>query len=309
MQAKEKINKAQLSIDKLNGNIAFNEEKHVYWDITNYDREFISVTTIIHGYTEVFDEFFFSRYKSLEALSPDYFPLIKSTLLKTKKWDDRYVTECGVSMEDFNNKVKETLEAWVEKSRKACEHGTAEHLKRELRFYNGGKIKDLSPRFADRNYDYICKKNYFELDLEYGIYPEYLISWTSKDGLLNLSGQVDLILKEGNDISIIDFKTNEKGIEMKSYYNKMAKSHKMMLFPLNNLMDCTLYHYTMQLSLYAWMLKQKNPELNIKLLMLKHISREGVETDIEVEYKEQEVLKMLTHYKKQMYVNSERAKR
>jgi hypothetical protein len=47
---------------------------------------------------------------------------------------------------------------------------------------------------------YDCPRNYYELDLDNAIYPEFLMSWTSSDGKLKIAGQADLICKHGNDI-------------------------------------------------------------------------------------------------------------
>ena len=45
-------------ITKQNGNIAFIEETHKYFDVTNPDAKFTSVTTMIHEYTQPFDKEF-----------------------------------------------------------------------------------------------------------------------------------------------------------------------------------------------------------------------------------------------------------
>ena len=62
-------------------------------------------------------------------------------------------------------------------------------------------------------------KNYHKLDLERAIYPEILLSSVSKDGLLRIAGQSDLLIKDGNHIKIWDWKTN-KELKMESYYDK-----------------------------------------------------------------------------------------
>lgn len=46
-------------INKQNGNCAFNEEAHIYWDVRDPNKKYISVTTAIHSYVEEFDVFFF----------------------------------------------------------------------------------------------------------------------------------------------------------------------------------------------------------------------------------------------------------
>lgn len=43
-------------------------------------------------------------------------------------------------------------------------------------------------------------------------------------------------------------------------------------------------HYTLQLSMYAYLLQQINPDLNIKMLKLIHIDHSNKVEEIEVEY-------------------------
>ena len=58
-----------MKIDKQNGNVAFAEAEHCYWDVTN-DNKFISVTTLIEKFAQKFDKEFWSKYKALEKLLP-----------------------------------------------------------------------------------------------------------------------------------------------------------------------------------------------------------------------------------------------
>jgi hypothetical protein len=46
--------------------------------------------------------------------------------------------------------------------------------------------------------EFRCEQNYYKLDLDRGIYPEFMIS-CDIDGL-KISGQIDLLIKDGNDI-------------------------------------------------------------------------------------------------------------
>ena len=45
-----------IEITKQNGNIAFNEQSHKYWDVTNPSKKFTSVTTIIEKFGQPFDK-------------------------------------------------------------------------------------------------------------------------------------------------------------------------------------------------------------------------------------------------------------
>ena len=73
-----------------------------------------------------------------------------------------------------------------------------------------------------------------------------------------------------------------------------------MKYPLNNLEDCNWNHYQLQLSLYAYMVQQINPELNIKELKLVHIDRNGKQTIYDVKYLKEEVERMIKHYAKSL---------
>jgi ATP-dependent exoDNAse (exonuclease V) beta subunit len=75
------------------------------------------------------------------------------------------------------------------------------------------------------------------LSVEKGVFPEFLIYKTSSDGILKVAGQIDLLIKDGWDIYIIDHKTN-KEIKKKSYFDRIKKKSVSMKFPLANLDDC-----------------------------------------------------------------------
>ena len=75
-------------ITKQNGNIAFEEKAHRYWDVTDPSKKFTSVTTIIEKFGQPFDKEFWSAYKALEKLlSADAWKIEKPSLLKSKKFD------------------------------------------------------------------------------------------------------------------------------------------------------------------------------------------------------------------------------
>ena len=41
--------------------------------------------------------------------------------------------------------------------------------------------------------------------------------------------------------------------------------------PVNNLDDCNLMHYNLQLSLYAYIIKKHNPKLKVGKLQIQHV--------------------------------------
>lgn len=163
-----------------------------------------------------------------------------------------------ISNEEFNKVQEGILEEWDKANKESCERGTKIHAELENQYYN--KSKDISLKKFGLGGKFECKQGYTDLDLENGVYPEYLIYYQSEDGVLKVAGQIDLLIKNGNDIYIVDYKTNKK-IDQKSGFDTTTKRNATMLYPLNNLMDCNYMHYTMQLSTYAYMLQQLNPDL------------------------------------------------
>lgn len=295
-----------MKIDKQNGNVAFSEETHTYWNVDDNEK-YISVTTLIHQFTQPFDKDFWSAYKTLEKLLPkESWVVEKKSLLTSKKFDPELLEVYNISKDEFNKAQQELLDLWDEENRKSCERGTKIHLDIENSFYT--KAKDISLQKFGIGGKFECKKDYPELDLQYGAYPEYLIYYESDDKVIRLAGQIDLIVKSGNEIYLVDHKTNKK-IDQKSGYNSSTRSSVKMKYPLNNLPDCNFYHYTMQLSTYAWMLQKINPNFIIKDLILNHYDHNGKNTLYRCQYLKDEVEKMLYFHKKQVLIDKERAKR
>ena len=295
------------TITKQNGNIAFIEETHKYFDVTNPDAKFTSVTTIVHEYTQPFDKDFWSAYKALEKLlSKDVWNIEKKSLLNTKKFDKVLLELHGIDENDFNREQQAVLDAWDEENRKSCDRGTKIHADLENSFYVKKHDIDISKYHVGGKFE--CRKDYNTLDLENGIYPEYLISRVSEDGKLRIAGQIDLLVKKGNRIYICDYKTN-KEIKTKSFFNNKTKQSVKMKFPLNNLDDVNYWHYAMQLSTYAWMIQKLNPEFTIEDLIMIHFDHSDNMTVYHLPYLKTEVIKMLNHYKKESSLKANREKR
>ena len=299
-----KVGEKEYRIDKENADCVYSDEEHVYISKKDNSR-YISVTTLIGKYSEEFDEEFWSAYKALEEIiDGDTFSILKKALLATKKFNPKILKKFQIDEELFTQKKAEIIAQYNATRNEACEHGTAEHLRKELSFYGKHDFDFGRYGYKDLSGEYDCKKNYYELDLERGVYPEFLIAVTSRDGILKVSGQIDCLIKNGNEITIIDWKTNRE-IKKESYYNRSTKQHQMMKFPLNNIQDSNYWHYALQLSLYAYLLQTLHPEFVIKGLKLIHIDREQKETEYEVPYLKDDVERMLKHYKRQLKIEQE----
>lgn len=193
-----------MQVDKRNGNVNYNDEFHQYWN--DEGQKYISVTTLIGRFEQPFDQDFWSKYKALERLigSQKFAAMEKPRLLKSKKWDDSILELYDIDKVTFNSTQQDILDEWAKTNRESCERGTKIHAAMERKFYTG------APSYSLKSYGlggkFTCKPNYTPLDLESAVYPEYLISRESEDGHIRLAGQIDLLVKDGNDIYIIDYK-------------------------------------------------------------------------------------------------------
>ena len=190
---------------KENNGVIFEEEGHKYYSKDNPEQTFVSVTTLIHQFTQEFDCSFWSAYKALEKLlTKEQWAIEKKSLLATKIFDKSILELYDISENDFNREQQAILDAWQEENRKSCERGTKIHADLENSFYKKKQNIDLSKYQIGGKFE--CIKDHNELDLENGVYPEYLISRVSDDGKLRIAGQIDLLVKRGNKIIIGDWK-------------------------------------------------------------------------------------------------------
>lgn len=311
-----KINYKNLKVDKEDSTVYYNDEVHKYW-VKGTENNCISVTTLIHEFT-TFDESFWSKYKAVQRLlGEDLFdgPIvgkqkiggvtkdkrapaseIKIKMLDSKKYLPEYLEGYGITDEDVINETEIILKEWETKRNESCLRGTAIHKKMEDGHLDGNteelQLLKLGGSFKTDT------SNRIKIG-ERIVYPELLLSRVSDDGKLRLAGQADLIIIDGFDVYILDYKTNQK-IDTKSYYDGKLKRSQKLKYPLNNLDDCNFMHYSLQLSTYAWMLQKIDPRLNIKLLMLIHIDHDNNITNYECDYLKSDVERMLAFYKKQI---------
>lgn len=284
-----------MQIDKANLEVNYNDELHKYWT-KDTELNCISVTTLIHQFTE-FDELFWSAYKTLESLiTPDKFLEVKPQLLDTKKFNTDYIDKFKLDVNDFEEARQALIHEWDVKREESCIRGTAIHKEQEM-LHLAGKTQELQNLKLGGSFKPITT-NKLETGIK-GIYPELLLSRISDDGKLRIAGQADLVIVDNKDVYILDYKTNKK-IEQKAYFDRKTKRHSTLKYPMNNIQDTNFWHYTLQLSTYAWLIQKMNPEFNIKLLMLIHYDHDGNVTTYECDYLKSDVERMLAYYKKQI---------
>lgn len=286
-----------MEYDKINGNVGFRESDHYYGNLIDPTIKYTSVTTLIGKYEPEFDSKFISAYKALERLIPaNEWKKEKGEIWKSHKIPDTYLEVHNISKEELNRTQQDILDEWEDINRKSCERGTKIHSQLENSFYTAGSNITLKKFSIGGKFS--CKKNYNELDMEYGVYPEYLIYYDNPKLDLHIAGQIDLLVKNENNIYILDWKTNKK-IDLKGFYNSSIKSTEKLKYPLGTLDNCNFNVYQLQLSTYAWMIQKLNPNFVIKDLIINHYDHDGNETLYHCTYLKDEVEKMLKHFAKQ----------
>ena len=292
----ENIDFKSLHVDKENQLVSYNDELHKYWTKDKL-MPCISATTLIGQYT-TFDEFFWSRYKALEVvMSAEDFKQFKPTLLEKKVYTDDILTDWNIDPEVFEQALQDILDEWEEKRETACQRGTDIHLRYEMQTleqdYTGIEKFGVKP-FTGYN---INTTNIISEGQH--VLPELLISFIAPSGQFALAGQADLVVVDGWDVTILDYKTN-KELKTRSYYDRRKRKSEKMKYPLNHLDDVNFWHYTMQLSLYAWMIEQVDSRFNIKNLVLLHHDHDDNKQLYELQYLKKSVERMISHYKQQL---------
>jgi ATP-dependent exoDNAse (exonuclease V) beta subunit len=251
---------------------------------------------LIHNF-QTFDEEFWSTYKALEKIAEvSKFKEVKNTLLKIKKIPNNILELLDLQEKDLATAKQEILQEWQQKREESCIRGSKFHLEQELA-HLGGTTKELKEFGIGGKFSTITT-NRLELSKK-GVYPELLLSRISNDGKLRIAGQADLVIVDGNDVYILDYKTS-RSIDKKAFFDTKTRKATMMKYPLNNLEDSNFWHYTLQLSTYAWMIQKQYPEANIKSLVLIHYDHNGKITNYECEYRKLEVERMLAYYRNQI---------
>ena len=295
-----------MKYDKVNGSVGFLEGPHKYENLNDPSIVYTSVTTMIEKYGQPFDKEFTSKYKALERLLPtDIWKKEKGSIWKTHKIPKDFLEVYDIDENELNKVQQDILDEWAEINRISCERGTKIHSQLENAFYNAGNNITLKKFGIGGKFQ--CKKDYSDLDLEYGIYPEYLIYYDNPNTGLHIAGQIDLLVKNGNDIIIGDWKTNKK-LDFKGFYNSSTRTTTKMKYPLTDLDDVNFNHYQLQLSTYAWILQKLNPNFNIKRLFICHFDHEGNQKVYEVQYLKDDVEKMLKHFIKQQKLELQKKK-
>lgn len=243
---------------------------------SRYNDIFLYFEEKAHKYTDSLG----NNYRSVTTMIGDYYPHFDVDYWAHKKAKEQGKSEKAIKAE------------WDRIKNEACERGTATHngiedaIKEVSKFKNAiqylndiqtgrvvtiADIPNMIPKpldvdefikATDNKYPEIYRVFKFYTDKGYTIYSEigaFLIDYL-------ISGTIDIFCYRPTDFVILDWKTNRDGLKFEAGYYKKDKStipnqltdqwvkkRQMMLPPLGHLEDCNGMHYTMQLSLYAYM--------------------------------------------------------
>ena len=225
--------------------VIFKEEGHIYESLDeNLDKDKI-VWTSVTSFVGKFKPKFNAKAQAK-----------KSGKNKRSKW--------------YGMTQKEILDAWNNETQRAITLGNWYHNQREENICefktierDGVNLPIIRPII-----DQAGIKIAPDQKLKDGVYPEHFSYLKS----LGLCGQADLVSIVNGKINILDYKTN-KEIKEKGFTNWEGITSKM-YNPISSLDDCNLQHYTLQLSLYAYIIKKHNPKLKIGKLQIQHVSFE-----------------------------------
>lgn len=218
--------------------IQFTAADHKYQSIDQTENiDWISVTSVISLFKKEFDK---------QAVA------LKSSKSKKSKW-------YGMSPEEI-------ISIWDKSNTTALELGTWYHNQREQDLLSCNTIgrlgKDISI-YKPIEQDGI--KLAPDQNLVEGIYPEHMVYLKSA----GICGQADRVEVIQDTIDLYDYKTN-KEIKLNGYTNWEGKVDKL-LHPINHLDDCNYVHYSLQLSIYMYIMLKHNPNLKPGKIILEHI--------------------------------------
>lgn len=264
--------------------IKFEEAAHKYTDVAG--NNYISVTTLIKQYVPEFDTEYWSLYKAIKDVyeEDDKFYNLKKD---AGGWENVVDFWKSMSFHSLDKAKKEQVyrrqqwykQSWEKKKNEALQKGTQVHKELEQAVETAGTIKTK----ADVPLTVLntVRSEYASIPLKDGIYAEQML-WLPK---LRIAGTADRVEVYDDNIWVHDYKTNEK-IDFRGFRGEKMKG------PLSSLENCSYNVYSMQLSLYGYMLETLTGK-EIKGLYIYHVPES---MEYHVPYRKALVRRMLKDY-------------
>lgn len=236
-------------------NISFDEPNHTYKD--EYNEFYTSVTTVISKYYEKFNENYWANYKARETgLSAE---AIKQNWKEIREYS-----------QDKGNKIHKELENSINEStgKQKFEFDNTDQIDENIKKF-GYKLLITSTNLDVLKQTPLAKKypkiyKFLEANILDGwsMYAEKRIYWAD----FLIAGTIDCLLVKDKQFMIVDWKTNKDQLMFKAGYWKKDKvtrqktgewidKKEYFLRPINQVEYCKGNIYTLQLSLYAYLME------------------------------------------------------
>jgi len=178
-----------------------------------------------------------------------------------EQFDSEYQAKKYVIKHGLPITWEELAAEWAAKGTAASTDGTLLHAYGEAK-WNGWDM----PRPDHPKADFVDQM-YAELSAKYKLAKTELLTYSLK---LRLAGQVDLLLrnKETNELEMYDYKFIKAPLPKKSFYNFKTKQYKMMKLIFSGLYDTNLSHYSIQLSIYQYLMGALGRTIKKKYLIV-----------------------------------------
>jgi hypothetical protein len=181
------------------------------------------------------------------------------------KWDKI----AGIKAIKLGVTKEELLDTWAKKGKKATTLGTEIHSYIENLWHRKVYKPDLDILEQYDNVDNynekakICDKIYAKLTETYIPIANELIVY---DKIKKICGTIDFLAynKKTHRIDILDWKTSKE-------FQTQGRNY--MLYPYQVYQDCNINHYSLQLSIYKWIIEH-NTDIKIDQLLLVQINNE-----------------------------------
>lgn len=220
--------------------VSFIEDGHKYASFEDdIQIEWTSITSVIQMFHEHFDD--------------------KTQAYKCSTGQSKKKVYTGMT-------VNEILDLWASENKRATDLGHLYHLDKETELLKNSLVErenGLVPLYPPIMRE--GRKLAGPQKLTEGVYPEHLM-YLKSAGICGQSDRVEIIK---NFIDVFDHKTNKK-LEFEGFKNRMNQAKKM-LGVLSHLDDCNFIHYSIQLSLYMYMIRKHNYTLKPRRLELEHV--------------------------------------
>lgn len=219
--------------------VEFFEDTHSY--ISQQGHKLTSATTVLGEYKQPFDEVYWSLYKAIEKCLPHEFAFWKKRF-GYDKIVTHWVQAGSPAYTQVMKHVALIRELWGKKREDACSKGTLYHKVEEDKINEQQLWEDHQFRRWS-----VCRKDRSDIIEN----PDFTKKRVITEALLYVlewgwAGQADRVIQDGQFVDIEDFKTNET-IKVQGFSRMQP--------PLQHLDDCNYIHYSLQLSLYGYMLE------------------------------------------------------